>query len=62
MPYATAYIVCQSQRFTVALIRVEHGVAMVEVLRRLLHLTRQAGIHPQLLLLDCGFGSRAVIR
>jgi hypothetical protein len=52
--YATAYIVRRGQRFTVALIRVEYGTAMVEVLRRLLHLTWQAGIHPHLLLLDRG--------
>jgi hypothetical protein len=32
--YATAYIVRRGQRFTVALIRVEHGTAMVEVLKR----------------------------
>src|ERR671915_2172580 len=41
--YATAYIVRRGQRFTVALIRVEHGTPMVEVLKRLLHLARQAG-------------------
>ncbi len=35
---------------------------MVEVLKRLLYLARQAGIRPRLLLLDRGFGSRAVIR
>ena len=52
----------RAQRFTVALIRVEHGTPMLEVLKRLLHLVRQAGIRPQLLLLDRGFGSRAVIR
>jgi hypothetical protein len=59
--YATAYIVRRGQRFTVALIRVEYGTALVEVLKRLLHLLRQAGIRPRLLLLDRGFGSRAVI-
>jgi hypothetical protein len=41
--YATAYIVRRGQRFTVALLRVEHGTPMVEVLKRLLHLARQAG-------------------
>jgi hypothetical protein len=40
----------------------EYGTAMVEVLRRLLHLLHRAGIRPRLLLLDRGFGSRAVIR
>jgi hypothetical protein len=59
--YATAYIVRRGQCFTVALLRVEHGTPMVEVLKRLVHLVRQAGIRPRLLLLDRGFGSRAVI-
>src|ERR687895_725272 len=44
------------------LIRVEHGTPMVGVLKRLLHLARQAGIRPRLLLLDRGFYSVAVIR
>ncbi len=52
--YATAYIVRRGQRFTVALTRVEYGTALVEVLKRLLHLLRQAGIRPRLLLLDRG--------
>jgi putative transposase len=60
--YATAYIVRRGQRFTVALIRVEYGTPMVEVLKRLLHLLRQAGIRPRLLLLDRGFYSVDVIR
>jgi Transposase DDE domain len=60
--YATAYIVRRGQRFTVALIRVEYGTALVEVLKRLLHLLHQAGIRPRLLLLDRGFYSVAVIR
>jgi Transposase DDE domain len=60
--YATVYIVRRGQRFTVALLRVEYGTALVEGLRRLLHLLRQAGIRPRLLLLDRGFYSVAVIR
>lgn len=52
----------RGQRFTVALIRVEHGTPMVEVLKRLLHLVRQAGIRPRLLLLDRGSYSVEVIR
>jgi hypothetical protein len=60
--YATAYIVRRGQRFTVALIRVEYGTALVEVLKRLLHLLRQAQLRPRLLLLDRGFYSGAVIR
>jgi len=60
--YATAYIVRRGHRFTVARIRVESGTALVEVLKRLLHLARQAGIHPRLLLLDRGFYRVVVIR
>jgi hypothetical protein len=60
--YATVYIVRRGHRFTVALLRVEYGTALVEVLKRLLHLLRQAGIHPRLLLLDRGFYSVDVIR
>ena len=33
----------RGQRFTVALLRVEHGAPMLEVLKRVLHLARQAG-------------------
>jgi hypothetical protein len=46
----------------VALIRVEYGTALVEVLKRLVHLLRQAGIRLRLLLLDRSFYSVAVIR
>jgi hypothetical protein len=60
--YATAYIVRRGQRFTVALLRVESGTALVEVLKRLLHLARPAGIRPRLLLLDRGFYRVVVIR
>ena len=37
----------RGQRFTVALIQVEYGTALVEVLKRLLHLLRRAGIRPR---------------
>src|SRR5918992_2839959 len=40
--------------------RVRHR--LVEVLKRLLHLLRQAGIRPRLLLLDRGLGAWAVRR
>jgi hypothetical protein len=60
--YATGYLVHRGRRFTVALLRVEHGTAMVEVIKQLLHLARQAGIRPCLLLLDRGFYSVEVIR
>jgi hypothetical protein len=52
----------RGRRFTVALIRVEYGTPLVEVLKRLLDLLRQAGIRPRSLVLDRGFYSVAVIR
>ena len=60
--YATAYLVRRGQRFTVALIRVERSTPMVEGLKRLLHLSHQAGIRPRLLLLDRGFYRVEVLR
>lgn len=59
--YASLYVVCQGQRFTVALIRVELGESMKVVVQRLLHWGRRAGIRPKLLLLDRGFYSVEVI-
>ncbi|MCP4933307.1 MAG: transposase [bacterium] len=60
--YATCYIIKNGHRYTVALIRVEHGTAMVEVLKRLLRRAAQAGIRVKLLLLDRGFYSVDVMR
>ena len=60
--YATAYLVKRGRRYTVALLRVEKGMPLVEVLKRLLQYARRAGIQPSLLLLDRGFYSVAVIR
>ena len=59
--YATCYIVHQGRRYTVALTQVEKGVALVEVVKRLLRRARQAGVRPNLLLLDRGFYSVAII-
>jgi putative transposase len=59
--YASLYLVCQGQRFTVALTRVELGESMKVVVQRLLGWGRRAGIRPKLLLLDRGFYSVAVI-
>ena len=50
------------RRFTVALTHVEHGADLVDVVKRLLHTARRAGIRPNRLLLDRGFYSVAVIR
>lgn len=60
--YATCYIVKNGRRYTVALIRVEQGTSMVEVLKRLLRRAAQVGIRTNLLLLDRGFYSVEVIR
>ena len=59
--YATCYIVHQGRRYTVALTQVEKGAALVEVVKRLLRRARQAGVRPNLLLLDRGFYSVAII-
>lgn len=60
--YASLYVVCHGQRFTVALTPVEKGEVMSAVVKRLLRLAAQAGIRPRLLLLDRGFYSIDVIR
>lgn len=60
--YATAYLVHRGRRYTVALTRVEQGTPLVEVIKRLLHNAGRAGVRPNLLLLDRGFYSVAVIR
>lgn len=60
--YASCYIVHRGRRYTVALTRVEKGTPLVDVVKRLLHRASQAGIRPNLLLLDRGFYSVAVIR
>ena len=60
--YATAYLVLQGQRFTLALTYVRDGEKMPVVLRRLLRLCAQRQVKPALLLLDRGFWSVGVIR
>lgn len=60
--YATAYLVLQGQRYTVALTPVEKGEKMEVVVQRLLRRAAQVGMRPQLLLLDRGFYSVGVIR
>lgn len=60
--YASLYVVCQGQRFTVALTPVEKGEAMSAVVKRLLRQAAKAGVRPRLLLLDRGFYSVDVIR
>jgi len=60
--YASAYLVVQGQRSTVALTPVEKGEKMEVVVKRLLRLVAKAGLRPKLLLLDRGFYSVGVIR
>jgi putative transposase len=60
--YASAYVVCKGQRYTVALTPVERGEGMKEVVQRLLTQARQASVRPGLLLLDRGFYCIDVIR
>ena len=60
--YATAYLVLQGQRFTLALTYVRDGEKMPVVLQRLLRLCAQRSVKPTLLLLDRGFWSVGVIR
>lgn len=59
--YASLYVVCRGERFTVALIRVELGASMKAVVQRLLLWAMRAGVRPKLLLLDRGFYSVEVI-
>ena len=60
--YGTCYVVHHGRRFTLALVRVELGTPMHQVLRQLLARVRAAGIVPNLLLLDRGFVNVGVIR
>jgi Transposase DDE domain len=60
--YATAYVVREGRRFTVALTTVAKGEPLQEVLRRLLKQARSVGVRPRLLLLDRGFYGVDVIR
>jgi putative transposase len=60
--YATAYVVKRGQRYTVALIYVNKGQALKDVLRELLRRAARAGVRPRYLLLDKGFCSVEVIR
>ncbi|MFI5460972.1 MAG: transposase [Isosphaerales bacterium] len=60
--YATAYVVCKGQRYTVALTTVAKGEAMKDVVQRLLKQARSVGIAVRLVLLDRGFYSVDVIR
>ena len=60
--YATAYVNYKGQRYTLALTVVERGEKLEAVLKRLLGRLSALGICVQMLLLDRGFWSVAVIR
>jgi hypothetical protein len=60
--YATAYVIRQGLRFTVALTGVRRGEPLPQVVRRLLQQAAQAAVRPRYLLLDRGFCSVAVLR
>lgn len=60
--YATAYVIRQGLRFTVALTWVQRGEALQGVIQRLLAQAAKASVRPRYLLLDKGFCSVAVIR
>jgi len=55
--YATAVVVHQGHRYTLALVHVEQGEAMKHVLQRLLAIVRRRDIRIKFLLLDKGFFS-----
>ena len=60
--YATAYVLLQGQRFTLAVVPVTRTEQLKDVLQELLHLVGKAGIRPGLLLLDRGFYKAEIIR
>jgi len=60
--YATAYAMLHGQRFTLAVTPVTRSEHLKDVLQELLALVSQAGLRPDLLLLDRGFYSVEIIR
>ncbi|MGH7930032.1 MAG: ISH3 family transposase [Candidatus Binatia bacterium] len=59
--YATAAVVHKGYRYTLALMRVEYGVGMKEVVQKLVQLVRRQGVKIRYLLLDKGFYSVSVL-
>jgi Transposase DDE domain len=59
--YATVIVLHKGHRYTLGVMRVERGVAMKEVVQRLVHLVRRRGIRIKFLLLDKGFFSVDVL-
>jgi putative transposase len=60
--YATAYLVREGRRFTLALARVRHGTSPAAVVRELLRRVRAAGVTIRLVLLDRGFNCAGPVR
>ena len=60
--YATAYLVREGRRFTLALVWVRHGTPFDDIVRELRRRVRAAGIRIRLVLLDRGFHTSLVIR
>ena len=59
--YATAAVVHKGYRYTVALMHVEYGTSMKDVVKQLVRLIRRRGIKIRYLLLDQGFYSVSVL-
>ncbi|MCI0348523.1 MAG: transposase [Acidobacteriales bacterium] len=59
--YATLAVLHKGHRYTLALVRVERGEAMKDVVQRLLRVVRRRGLRIKFLLLDKGFFNVAVI-
>jgi putative transposase len=59
--YASAVVVHKGHRYTLALVHVEHGEAMKDVVQRLLRIVRRRDVKIKCLLLDKGFFSVEVI-
>ena len=59
--YATAAVIHKGHRYTVALMPVEYGVRMKDVVQKLVKLIRRRGIKIRYLLLDKGFYSVSVL-
>lgn len=60
--YATAYLVRDGRRFTLALAAVRYGTTPDEVVGALLRRVRAAGVRIRLVLLDRGFNTAGVVR
>jgi len=60
--YATAYVILNGNRYTLAMIRVKSSDSMLEVIKTLLKLLKKERFKISLLLLDRGFYSVKVIR